>query len=423
MDLTQRTFRAVSDRVEDNPQFVAWWESVMLGFLAPSPQEMTVEWVLRESVGDNWLQRGCYDTSLPAEALSAEHPVGTFVSFDKSINVGGAVIPAHLITDVTVRPSHRRRGVLRRMMVDDLAEAHEKGHALAALTVTEATIYGRFGFGPATFVQSVRLNTSTRFGLRTPSTGRVELTSQDQMGRVGAEIFERHQAITPGAVGRGVLYAEHRSGIFDPRASDRNRSVRNALHFDDDGRPDGLVCYDVREEGGHYVLTVRDLVAVGTPAYLGLWEFLAGIDRVEQIDWPLAPIEDPLRWALVDQRAYEVTGIKDHLWLRILDPVAALSARRYSCPDQVFTLAVTDDLGLANGTYRIDVADGRAEVTRSADEPDATVGVEELGSIYLGGVPVRQLHVARRIGASDEAADRLGHLLGGVRRPYCNTDF
>lgn len=423
MDLSFRAFRTTSDKVADNPQFVAWWESVMLGFLAPSPQETGVEWALRESVADGWVQRGCYDRSLPPEAIGGDHPVGTFVSFDKTINVGGATIPIHLITDVTVRPTHRRRGILRRMMVDDLTDAHEQGLALAALTVTEATIYGRFGFGPATFVQSVRVDSTARFALRSPLVGRVELTSQEMMGRVAPEVFARHLAVTPGAVGRGSLYAEHAAGIFDPYASERNRRVRNAIHFGNDGRPDGFVCYDVRLEGDHRILTVRDLVAVGTDAYLSLWDFLGGIDRVGRIEWPHAPTEDPLLWALVDQRCYAVTGITDHLWVRILDPVAALSARTYACPDTDFVLSVTDDLGFAAGTYRIAVRGGRAEVSRSLDAPDAVVGVEELGSLYLGGVPARQLHVAGRLGAGDIAAARLGHLLGGVRRPYCNTNF
>lgn len=423
MDLTQRTFRAVSDRVEDNPEFVAWWESVMLGFLAPSPQEIGVEWALRESFADAWLQRGLYDESLPAEAVGGDHPVGTFMAFDKTINVGGATIPIHLITDVTVRPTHRRRGMLRRMMVDDLTEAHAAGHALAALTVTEATIYGRFGFGPATFVQSVRVDSSMRFALRTPTVGRVELTTQATMGRVAPEVFARHLAVTPGAVGRGSLYAEQAAGIFDPRESARDRRVRNALHFDDHGQPDGFVCYDVRKQDGEHILTIRDLVAVGTDAYLALWDYLGNIDRVSRIDWASAPTEDPLLWALVDQRGYAVTGISDHLWVRILDPVVALSARTYACPDTEFVLAVTDDLGLANGTYRIEVRGGRAEVTRSADRPHAVVGVEELGSLFLGGVPARQFHVAGRLRADDIAAARLGQLFGGVRRPYCNTHF
>ena len=423
MDLTQRTFRASSNRVPDNPLFIGWWKTVMLGFLAPSPQHGGVEWALRESMADNWLQRGCYDPTMPPQALGANYPVGTLRSFTKTINTGGATVPVHLISDATVRPTHRRRGILRRLMVDDLVEAHAQGHVLAALTATEATIYGRFGFGPATFVQSVRVNSTPQFALRTPKVGRVEFTSQATMAKLAPEIFARHLAVTPGAVGRGALYAEQAAGIFDPVSADRDRRVRTALHFDAAGEPDGLVCYDVRSVDEEQVLTVRDLVAVTTDAYLALWDFLAGIDLVGRIDWSHAPTEDPLLWALVDQHCYTVTGIADHLWLRVLDPVAALRARAYACPDTDLVLAVTDALGLANGTYHIVVRAGRAEVTRSVAEPDVVMGVEELGSLYLGGVAVRQLYVAGRIRATQSAANRLGQLLGGVRRPYCSTEF
>lgn len=395
----------------------------MLGFLAPSPQQVGLEWGLRESFADGWLHRGVYDANLPPHAVGGDHPVGTFVSFDKTINVGGATIPIHLITDVTVRPTHRRRGILRHMMVDDLTAAHADGHALAALTVTEATIYGRFGFGPATFVQSVQVDSTTRFALRTPTKGRVEFTTQATMAQVAPAIFARHLAITPGAVGRGSLYAEQAAGIFDPRASERDRAVRNALHFDENAEPDGFVSYDVRTEDGQRILTIRDLVAVGTDAYLALWDFLGSIDRVTRIDWQRAPTEDPLLWALVDQRCYSVTGITDHLWIRVLDPVAALSARTYGCPDTELVLAVTDDLGLADGTYRIAITGGRAEVTRTDDEPEVAMGVEELGSLFLGGVAARQFHVVGRLQTDDLGAARLGQVFGGVRRPYCNTFF
>lgn len=425
MELSLRTFRATSDRPEDNPEFAAWWQAVRLGFLQGSAHDVGVEWALRQSVADGWLQRGCYDESLPREALPPAFPVGTYVSFEKDINVGaGRLVRAHLISDVTVRPTHRRRGVLRRMMGSDLAEASERGAALAALTATEATIYGRFGFGPATFSQSVRINTSERFALRTPARGRVELTSQDSMSQVAPEIFARHLATTPGAVDRGHLYAQERAGLFNPQLAEPNREVRNALHFDEDGRPDGFVCYQA--EGPHWgekTIKVLDLCAVDVGAYLSLWEYLAGIDRADRIEWALAPVEDPLLWALVDPRCYEVTGTSDHLWLRLLDPVAALTQRAYAGPDDTLVIGVGDELGLASGTYRIEVREGRAEVARVTGAPDIVLGVEELSSLFLGGVQVRQLYAVGRIQGDEATISRLGQLFGGLQRPLCITMF
>ncbi|MCK5930051.1 MAG: GNAT family N-acetyltransferase, partial [Nocardioides sp.] len=81
----------------------------------------------------------------------ASRPVATFSSWDQEINVGGAsLLPLRMITDVTVAPTHRRRGLLTKLMSEDLAEAAAEGVPVAALTVSEGSIYGRFGFGPAT---------------------------------------------------------------------------------------------------------------------------------------------------------------------------------------------------------------------------------------------------------------------------------
>ena len=54
------------------------------------------------------------------------------------------------VTAVTVKPGHRRRGTLTRMMRAQLHGLHDGGgEAVAALWASEAAIYGRFGYGSA----------------------------------------------------------------------------------------------------------------------------------------------------------------------------------------------------------------------------------------------------------------------------------
>ncbi len=60
-------------------------------------------------------------------------------------------MPADAVTNVTVSPTHRRRGLLTRMMAQDLAGAKERGDVVATLIAAEYPIYGRYGFGPATW--------------------------------------------------------------------------------------------------------------------------------------------------------------------------------------------------------------------------------------------------------------------------------
>ena len=67
---------------------------------------------------------------------------------------------------VGVRPTHRRRGILRDLMREQLTEIHEAGtEPLAALTASEPVIYGRFGYGLAADHQEIVVPKASR-GLR-----------------------------------------------------------------------------------------------------------------------------------------------------------------------------------------------------------------------------------------------------------------
>ena len=54
------------------------------------------------------------------------------------------------VTSTGVAATHRRQGLLRRMMQAMFDEARERGEPLAGLSASEGSIYGRYGYGPAT---------------------------------------------------------------------------------------------------------------------------------------------------------------------------------------------------------------------------------------------------------------------------------
>ncbi len=55
------------------------------------------------------------------------------------------------VTDVSVAPTHRRRGMLNAMMRRQLDDLRSAGEPVAVLFASEGGIYGRYGYGPATF--------------------------------------------------------------------------------------------------------------------------------------------------------------------------------------------------------------------------------------------------------------------------------
>lgn len=363
----------------------------------------------------------------PPVAAPVAPPVATYASWTQSIDVGGGrVLPLHMVTDVTVAPTHRRRGLLRSLMTADLADAAARGLPLAALTASEGSIYGRFGFGPATRLRRVEVDT-TRVALRRTlpaDTGRLELVAPREAWPAISAVFADHLARTRGAVDRHQGYEPILTGAYLPWDRSPDRHAQVLLHLDADERPDGHAAFRwTGVEEGRRTVEVTDLLAATPEVELRLWSLLASMDLVERLRCDTVPVDWVLDHALVEPRAVRTTRLGDHLWLRVLDVPVALAARPWSVDGSV-VLRVVDPLGHADGTWRVTVRDGVADATASADDPDAVLDADTLGSLYLGDVDVAVLAAAGRLGdARPEAVRTLGRMADGGPAPYCATSF
>lgn len=402
-----------------------WLQADAQGFHAKKYTEKSLSRVSAGLVTDAQTLTGVYAKQRPDSSLPAEYPVATFASFEKSINVGGGrLLPAHLISSVTVRPTHRRRGLLRRMMTDDLATAHADGYAIAALTASEATIYRRFGFGPAAWLRSISVTTDARFRLQTVPRGRCDWVDAAELSEIGPRVFARFHAAQTGSVDRHLGIWHHVSGTVDSDGQE-DRSVRAALHYGDDGEIDGYVSYRFTGwESEKRAVKVLDLVAADDNAALGLWQYLASIDLVDTVTWGSGRLDEPLAWALDDPRLITVSAVEDWLWLRVLDPIAALEARPYSADGDV-VLRVLDELGHASGVYRLTATAGAARVTHEDDaQPDLELDAWVLGSLYLGGAdPLTVAAAGQLVEHTPGAVRTLRALLAPDRPVYGITPF
>lgn len=398
-----------------------WMEAQKRGFHEGRTTEEMRRRYREHLVADEVLLRGVWPT---APTLgSADVPVATFSSFAGTLNVGDGLLPLHMITDVTVSPTHRRRGLLRRMMTDDLADAAGRGLPVAALTVSEGSIYGRFGFGPATWLRHVEVDTSARFDLHGPTgDGHLELLEPEEAWPVVSRVFEAFHATTRGSVRRPSFYEPMLSGTFDFDEGP-DRKLRAAVHVAPDGEPDGYVLYAAGErKDGHWPVKVRDLVALRPTTYLRLWRFLADLDLIDRVHWGWAPVADPLAWALVDPFVVRVVRDTDQLWVRVLDVVSALQARPWGA-DGTVVLEVDDPLGHAAGCWRVSTSAGRATVSRTDDAPDVRLAADTLGALYLGGVDVATLAAAGRVRGDAGAVATWAAMADTGPAPYCLTGF
>ncbi|GIS94291.1 MAG: hypothetical protein CM1200mP22_15280 [Dehalococcoidia bacterium] len=61
------------------------------------------------------------------------------------MTVPGASTIISGVCNVSVQPTHTRRGVMTQMMKHQLNDFHDRGEPVSALFSTESIIYGRFG--------------------------------------------------------------------------------------------------------------------------------------------------------------------------------------------------------------------------------------------------------------------------------------
>ncbi|WP_203337207.1 GNAT family N-acetyltransferase [Nocardioides limicola] len=374
------------------------------------------------TVRGGWLTGGSYG--------AGPMPIATFLSFDKTMRLGPGdhgLVPLRMITDITVSPAHRRQGWLSRLMTADLADAVEQGVPVAALTVSEATIYGRYGFAPATFRHRVEVASARtgQFRLRDDAevaAGRAELIEPAALWPAAEATFDHFHASTRGSVARPAAYRSMLTAELGRGWTAGNDQLRAAVWLGPDGAPAGHVTYEVKWGDEETVLTVHDLVAAEPGVQLALWRFLAEIDLVDKIKWGGAPVDHPLRWALADAFAYVVKGQWEHIWVRVLDVRAALGAREWAA-DGAVVLGVADKLGYADGRWQVEVSNGRAEVRRTDREPDVTLGVEALATLSAGGASVPALRRSGRIAGEPAAVAALSAMADLAIAPYSVTSF
>lgn len=355
-------------------------------------------------------------------ALTADgRPVGTAATYPFELTLPGETLaPAPGVTAVGVLSSHRRQGVLSAMMRHQLTELRAGGEFLSVLLASEAPIYGRFGYGPATYTGRLTVQRH-KAALDLPrahstadgrATGSVEVLRRAECGEILEEVYDRYRRAQPGALSRPHRWWALRAG--QPPISPAPRYI--AVHRDTDGVPDGYASYSI---GEGQTLTVDETIATDDTVFTALTRFVLGHDLVPQVVFKHFPPQHPLRWQLADFRAGEVSGDTDWLWVRLLDVPRALTARGWFT-DGELVLAVDDPFLDEHGRYLLTVRDGKADCVPTGREPDLSLDVRDLGSVYLGGTApstlVRAGHIrAHRPGAADLA----DALFGADRSPHC----
>ena len=329
---------------------------------------------------------------------------------------GGARVDLPGLSWVSVAATHRRRGILRRMITELFDQWEQEKSVFSILTASEATIYERFGYGPACFEQQAEIDLSKAQLRETPPAWTpVRFATADQVRELVPDLHDRWASMNPGAIVRSRVWWNM---IFADR--EMLRDGQSALHYL--VHPDGYVSYRISHEGGNPSARVSEFFAVTDAAHTDLWRVLLGLDLIPTIHVSM-PVDDPLPMKLTNLRAPKMTALSDSMWLRIIDIPAALQARTYS-EDVDAVLEISDQFRGNGGRFAFTVRDGVATVSATDDPATVRMDVSVLSSIYLGGYRATEFAAANRLWASDHATlCELDQAFLTDRKPFSGTFF
>jgi predicted acetyltransferase len=334
-------------------------------------------------------------TERSVAAVDAGAIVGTAYSHPFELTLpGGAVVPAAGVTAIATASTHRRRGIITQLKRRQLSEALERGEVAAILLASEGQIYGRFGYGPATYVTEIKIDTrDARLAVSRPVDGRTRIIDGETADKVHPVLYDRLRRARAGGIGR----PQH---FWESITADRDKKETHVVYENPAGKAEGYVRYAVKADWDDAVaahkLTVQELTAVTPEATIGIWAFLLDVDLVREINAWSRPVDESIRWLLTEPRAYKSTTYRDMIWVRPLDVARLLSERTYTT-DVGLTLEIADPFLDLGGTFALLGGPDGAECSRNGGRADLRMSIADLGAISLGGVPPSELGSVGRI--------------------------
>jgi predicted acetyltransferase len=335
--------------------------------------------------------------------------------------VPGGEIACAGVTVVGVYPTHRRRGVLRSMMDEQLRDIHEREEPIAALWASEETIYGRFGYGLASWCGEIKLaRTWTAYAQPFERRGRVRFVTSEEAATLLPPIVEALMRERPGVFRRSEAWWTLRTlRMPDEEAANPKRFA--VLDLDGSPQAHAISRQFPQFEAGVSAARLQAIEVVGaTPqATAEIWRFVLDIDWYATLEASLLPVDHPLFTLLATPRRAQYR-MGDSLWVRLVDVGAALSGREYAKDDRL-VFEVRDAVCPWNeGRWQLE----GGEASRTDRAADIALDVGALGSAYLGAVSFAQLRDGLRLEEqTDGSVARADAVFGRRPLPWCPEIF
>ena len=344
--------------------------------------------------------------------------VGGAHSHRLEMSIPGASAVVAGVANIAVQPTHRRQGLMTRMMHHQINDIHERGEPLAALLARESIIYRRFGYGIGSLHERWTIDRQYNGYARSyENRGRIVFVDPVDITKELPEVFRRSTMDRPGVFQRALHQWER-----DSQAPEHRQGGPGGLFYaayEEGGRVDGYVMYRISGT----TLVVNELMAATEEANTALWRFCFDTDLVSCTEALKRPVDDPLPWMLADPRRLQ-RSIRDGLWVRVIDVAAALKLRRYMQSGRL-VLEVRDELCPWNeGRFELEGSPEGATCRASNSSPDLALAVSDLASVYLGAVSFSTLSQAGLVDERTPGALLRADRMFAVRyQPWTPTNF
>ena len=375
-------------------------------------------------------------------AFDGTKMVGVSYVFEHEIRIPGGSVPSAGLAGVGVLPTHRRKGALNGIMRKIIDDAKDRGDVLATLWASEASIYGRYGFSIGAFHDSYTLHRAySALNSDLDPKGYVDFIEISDSMDLLPEVHDKVFHIRNGVIRRDEsLWDDWVKKFQNFEQKDKTFLVGYWV----DEKLEGYALYslesrDLQNPGSEprYIggllessdpeeehrMNILEMMSTNDEAYIALWKFLLGVDGVNSYRASKRPLDDPLIWLLEhpDRMRKSLTSMH---WVRIVDVLSALKARKYSA-DDTLVIQIYDDFCPWNQLrVLLEVGSDGNNVSISTRSPDISLSTKEIASIFLGGVKLRTLAINGRVQENKTGAiDRLDLMFSTSQAPWCPEGF
>lgn len=334
----------------------------------------------------------------------------------------GATMKFGAVGPVACLAPYRRRGFVARLLTMSLELMRQREQVLSGLHTPHDALYQRFGWERAE--AKVYYSFAPKdIQLRSRSLGgRAEPANPHDWEALDAT-FKAATANRNGPFVRSRRWWEN--SVLKSWLAGKRIDADIVRWVGDDGVDEGYIVYlhrsmpseDRWESEGIFI---RDMVALTSNAYLGLWAHMLTHDLADKIEGEFHP-DDRFRQQV--ENPFKVKAeVGSGAMLRVVDVERAFSQRPFSgVRPAVFTLHVEDpNLAWNSGAWRVEAAEGKMLAERTEASPDAEMSANILASLFSGYMKPRVAFTAgfARLHNPDALAG-IEQAFAVLDAPYC----